>query len=201
MAENTTLIVSAFSGLAGALISQMLTGLFAYLGDKRKADIDLKKSYRSKQVEIAESYYYVTGETMSILKKSVQLWKGRSIPRSGSSYRSMTESLKEADTRLKKMNIDNWKHNLIGLYFNVSLSYDELIAANNKSHELYLNVLDLADKIKSAEDDESRERYTGQYSIGIFDLCSQYDAVYNILAGDMAKVKSELLRSFGSGDY
>lgn len=196
MAENTTLIVSAFSGLAGALISQMLTGLFAYLGDKRKADIDLKKRYRSKQVEIAESYYYVTGETMSILKKSVQLWKGRSIPRSEASYRSMTESLKEADTQLKKMNVDNWKHNLIGLYFNVSLSYDELIAANNKSHELYLNVLDLADKIKSADDEETRERYIGQYSIGVFDLCSQYDAVYNILAGDMEKVKVELLKSF-----
>ncbi|WP_161964467.1 hypothetical protein [Mucilaginibacter endophyticus] len=196
MAENTTLIVSAFSGLAGALISQMLTGLFAYLGDKRKADIDLKKRYRSKQVEIAESYYYVTGETMSILKKSVQLWKGRSIPRSEASYRSMTESLKEADAQLKKMNIDNWKHNLIGLYFNISLSYDELIAANNKSHELYLNVLDLADKIKNSNDDETRERYIGQYSVGIFDLCSQYDTVYNILAGDMEKVKVELMKSF-----
>jgi len=196
MAENTTLIVSAFSGLAGALISQTLTGLFAYLGDKRKADIDLKKRYRSKQVEIAESYYYVTGETMSILKKSVQLWKGRSIPRSEASYRSMAESLKEADAQLKKMNIDNWKHNLIGLYFNISLSYDELIAANNKSHELYLNVLDLADKIKNSNDDETRERYIGQYSVGIFDLCSQYDTVYNILAGDMEKVKVELMKSF-----
>ncbi|QEM13172.1 hypothetical protein [Mucilaginibacter rubeus] len=196
VAENTTLIVSAFSGLAGALISQTLTGLFAYLGDRRKADIDLKKRYRSKQVEIAESYYYVTGETMSILKKSVQLWKGRSIPRSEASYRSMTESLKEADAQLKKMNIDNWKHNLIGLYFNVSLSYDELIAANNKSHELYLNVLDLADKIKNSNDEESRERYIGQYSVGIFDLCSQYDTVYNILAGDMEKVKVELMKSF-----
>jgi hypothetical protein len=195
-AENTTLIVSAFSGLAGALISQTLTGLFAYFGDKRKADIDLKKRYRSKQVEIAESYYYVTGETMSILKKSVLLWKSRNIPHSEASYRSMTESLKDADAQLKKMNVDNWKHNLIGLYFNVSLSYDELIAANNKSHELYLKVLDIADKIRSADNEEDRERYIGQYSIGIFDLCSQYDAVYEILAIDMEKVKAELLRSF-----
>ncbi|WPU98897.1 hypothetical protein SNE26_23065 [Mucilaginibacter sp. cycad4] len=199
-AEHTTLIVSAFSGLAGALISQALTGLFAYLGDKRKADIDLKKRYRSKQVEIAESYYYVTGETMSILKKSVQLWKGRNIPHSEASYRSMTESLKEADAQLKKMNVDNWRHNLIGLYFSVSLAYDELIAANNKSHELYLKVLDIADKIRSADNEEDRERYFGQYSLGIFDLCSQYDAVYEILAGDMGKVKAELLKSFELGN-
>lgn len=200
VAENTTLIVSAFSGLAGALISQTLTGLFAYFGDKRKADIDLKKRYRSKQVEIAESYYYVTGETMSILKKSVLLWKSRNIPHGEASYRSMAESLKEADAQLKKMNVDNWKHNLIGLYFNVSLSYDELIAANNKSHELYLKVLDIADKIRSADNEADRERYFGHYSIGIFDLCSQYDAVYEILAGDMGKVKAELLRSFELGN-
>lgn len=196
-AENTTLIVSAFSGLAGALISQALTGLFAYFGDKRKADIELKSQYRSKQVEIAENYYYVTGETMSILKKSVQLWKGRNIQRSEASYKSMSDSLKEADARLKQMNIDNWKHNLIGLYFNVTLSYDELIAANNKSHELYLKVLDIESKIREASDnEEDRERLIGQYSVAIFDLCSQYDAVYDILASDMSKVKDELLKGF-----
>ncbi|WP_121811983.1 hypothetical protein [Mucilaginibacter kameinonensis] len=195
--EHTTLIVSAFSGLAGALISQALTGLFAYFGDKRKAETELKNQYRSKQVEIVENYYYVTGETMSILKKSVQLWKGRNIQRSEASYKSMSDSLKEADARLKQMNIDNWKHNLIGLYFNVTLSYDELIAANNKSHELYLKVLDIESKIREASDDEEdRERLIGQYSVAIFDLCSQYDAVYDILASDMNKVKDELLKGF-----
>jgi hypothetical protein len=194
--EHTTLVVSAFSGLAGALISQTLTGLFAYFGDKRKAETDLKNQYRNKQVEIAENYYYVTGETMSILKKSVQLWKGRNIQRSEASYKSMTDSLKEADVQLKQMNIDNWRHNLIGLYFNVSLSYNELIAANNRSHELYLKVLDIKEKIRHNENDADKESYIGQFSMGIFDLCNQYEAVYNILAKDMDKVKAELLNSF-----
>jgi hypothetical protein len=196
MAENTTLIVSAFAGLAGALITQALTGLFAYIGDKRKAGIEIKKDYRAKQVEIAEHYYYVTGETMSIPKKSVQLWKGRNIQRSEASYKSMTESLKEADARLKQMNVDNWRHNLIGLYFDVTLSYDELIAANNKSHELYLNVLDIESKLRGADNEEDSERHLGQYSVGIFDLCSQYDKIYHILASDMDKVKTELQKSF-----
>ncbi len=36
MADNATLIsVSAFSGLAGALLTQTLTGLFAYFGKPR----------------------------------------------------------------------------------------------------------------------------------------------------------------------
>ena len=196
MAENTTLMISAFSGLAGALITQALTGLFAYFGDKRKADIEIKKDYRAKQVEIAEHYYYVTGETMAILKKSIQLWKGRNIPRSEASYKSMTESLKEADARLKQMNADNWRHNLIGLYFDVTLSYDELIVANNRSHDLYLKVLDLEESVRNAGNGEERERLIGQYSMGIFDLCSQYDTVYDILAKDMNSVKLKLLNSF-----
>ncbi|WP_162996268.1 hypothetical protein [Mucilaginibacter celer] len=48
------------------------------------------------------------------------------------------------------------RHNLIGLYFDVALSYDELIVANNKSHELYLNVLDIEDKVKNAANDEDK---------------------------------------------
>lgn len=196
-ADSSTLIaVSAFSGLAGAIITQALTGLFAYIGDKRKADIELKSQYRSKKVEIAENYYYVTGETMSILKKSIQLWKGRNIARSEASYKSMSEGLKEADVQLKKMNVDNWKHNLIGLYFDVSLAYDDLIAANNKSHELYLKVLDIEAKIRTADNERDRETYIGQFSMAIFDLCDQYEAVYSILAKDMNKVKAELLKGY-----
>jgi hypothetical protein len=135
---------------------------------------------------------------MSILKKSIQLWKGRNIARSEASYKSMSAGLKEADVQLKKMNIDNWKHNLIGLYFNVSLAYDDLVAANNRSHELYLKVLDIEAKIRTADNDNEtdKELFIGQFSVAIFDLCSQYDAVYNILAKDMDKVKAELLTSF-----
>lgn len=197
MPDNATLIeVSAFSGLAGAILTQTLTGLFAYFGDKRKADIELKAEYRTKKVEIAENYYYVTGETMAILKKSIQLWKGRTIGRSEASYEFMTKDLKEADAQLKKMNVENWRHNLIGLYFDVSLSYDELVVANSESHELYLKVLDLQERVIRADNDQDKEIYLGQFSICIFDLCSQYDAVYNILAKDMNKVKAELTNSF-----
>lgn len=197
MSDNNTLIaVSAFSGLGGAILTQALTGLFAYIGDKRKAGLDLKSEYRKKQVEVAENYYYVTGETMSILKKSILLWKGRNIPRSEMSYKSINEGLKEADAQLKQMNMDNWKHNLIGLYFQVSLSYDELIAANNQSHDLYLKVLDISERIINAADEDEKEQYLGQYSIAIFDLCSQYDAVYDLLVKDMETVKTELMNSF-----
>jgi len=106
--------------------------------------IELSKEYRNKKVEIAENYYYVTGETMSILKKSIQLWKGRNIQRSEASYKSMSESLKEADS----------------------------------------------------SNDEVKDRLFGQYRLAKFDLCSQYDTVYAILANDIDIVKTNLLATF-----
>jgi hypothetical protein len=41
-----------------------------------------------------------------------------------------------------------------------------------------------------------KERLLGKYHVGIFDLCSQYDAIYNMLEKDMNAVKTELLRTF-----
>ena len=82
MADNTTLIeVSAFSGLAGALLTQMMTGIFAYFSDQRKYHHEIKNLYRSKKAEIGENFYYMTGEIMAIVKKNIGYWKNWKIGR------------------------------------------------------------------------------------------------------------------------
>ncbi|MFC0514593.1 hypothetical protein ACFFGT_10285 [Mucilaginibacter angelicae] len=58
------------SGLAGALLSQGLTGMFTYIADKRKFRSDIKNQYRNKQVETAESYYLVTDGIWISLKRA-----------------------------------------------------------------------------------------------------------------------------------
>lgn len=196
MQENSTLIeVSAFSGLAGAILSQALSGIFAYLGDKRKSATELKSQYRNKKIEIAENFYYMTGETMTILRKSIEYWKDRSKLRSEASITFFNKEMKKLDAYMEKLNSENWKHTLISLYFDVSLSYKELIEANSKSHLLYLGLLDIADQIKEAKA-ESKDNLLGKYYVGIFDLCGQYDDIYSMLQKDMDSVKTELLRTF-----
>jgi len=98
------------------------------------------------------------------------------------------------NSHLEKLNSENWKHSLISLYFNITLSYNELINANNKSHALYLTILDIADQIKANKG--INEDLIGEYYIGIFDLCSQYENIYAMLAKDMETVKTELFRTF-----
>jgi len=163
MIDHTSLIaLSAFSGLAGAILTQVLTGVFAYYGDKRKSQLELNKAYRDKQVEVAEQFYYVTGETMAVIKKNIEHFKDRSRSRSEASINFFDKEIKKLEAYLDKLKADNWKQNLIGLYFNVSLSYQGLIEANNQSHLLFLRLLDIADKIKKTNDPD-KEKLIGDY--------------------------------------
>lgn len=193
--NDNIVALSAFSGLAGAILTQALTGLFSYFGDKRKSKIELNKLYRDKQVEVAEQFYYVTGETMTRLRKSIEHWKDSNKARSEASISFFNKEIKMLDSYMDKLNADKWKHNLIDLYFNVTLSHSKLITANTNTHTMFLNLLDIADQIKKAKDAD-KELLLGQYHIGIFDLCSQYEDIYRMLESDMQTVKSALLNSF-----
>ncbi|MGN8070916.1 hypothetical protein [Mucilaginibacter sp. SG564] len=194
MPDNNTLIaVSAFSGLAGALLTQTLTGFFAYISDKRKSGTDLKNQLRNKQIEIAEAYYFMTGETMAQVKKNINYWTNRN--RSDASFAYLQKEIKKLDARLEQLNTENWKHNLVSLYFQVSLSLDEILDTNTRTHALYLKTLDIADQLNKAKKEE-QELLLGQYNLAIFDLCGQYELLYQMLEQDMQKVKTALLHSF-----
>ena len=194
--ENTTLIgVSAFSGLAGAILTQSITGLFAYFEDKRKSKSELNKQYRNKQIEVAEQFYFVIGETMARLRKSIEHWKGLNKARTEVSIGFFNKEIKELDAYLEKVKAENWKYNLIDLYFNIKLSHSELIEANAKSHGIFLNLLDIADQIKKGKEADKNE-LRGRYHKGIFDICSLYDDIYKMLESDMQTVKTALLNSF-----
>lgn len=196
MINSVTLFeVSAFSGLAGAVLTQTLTGMLAYLADRRKDKTKSRNLFRSKRIEIAEKFYYVTGETMTVVKKSMDHLKERQKVRSEASMNVVNQEIKKLDGYLEKLNTENWQQNLIGLYFNIALSYDRLIAANSRSHGLYLQLLDARAQIKSAEEAEL-ENWYGKYHLTLFDLYGQYEDIYRLLEADMAKVKKELLNSF-----
>jgi hypothetical protein len=193
--NQTLVVLTAFAGLAGALLTQLLTGLFGYFGDRRKAKLERSNLYRAKQVEVAEQFYFMTGETMSVLRKSVEYWKGKNKSRSDAGVAFFNKEMKKLDAYMEKLQAENWKQNLIGLYFDVTLSYDRVIAANTRSHTLYLGLLDTAEQIAKA-DGKEKERLLGKYHLGLFDLCAQYDDIYNMLAKDMASVKAALLETF-----
>jgi hypothetical protein len=173
MADHNTLIeISAFSALAGALVTQLMNGLFVYYSDKRKYRIEVKNAYRNKKIEIGENFYYLNGETMSLLKKSIAYWRKRN-----------------------QFYADNWKYNLVNLYFKVNLSIDEINEENQKSHGLFIKVRELADRIKDASEGDKEALY-GEYSFSTYDLINQYEHIYSLLEQDMNVVKDELLREF-----
>ncbi|MEO8885796.1 MAG: hypothetical protein ABI367_07010 [Mucilaginibacter sp.] len=185
-------IIAAFAGLAGALLTQLLTGLFGYLGDRRKAKTERQLLFRNKQIEVAEQFYFMTGETMTVLRKSVEHWKNKNKQRSQASISFFNREIKKLDTYLEKLRTEHWKHNLVGLYFDVKLSHDRLIAANNRSHALYLTLLDTAEQIQQTGNEDLLKKY----HTSLFDLCSQYDTIYQLLEEDLQRVKTALTTSF-----
>jgi len=185
--------VSAFSGLAGALLTQALTGLFSYLGDKRKTHTELKTSFRNKQVDIAENFYYVTGEKMAIVKKNIGYWRNWNNSRSGASLEFLNKEMVKLNAYLEKLDMENWKCNLVSLYFNVMLTNDSLIASNDQSKALYLKVLDITEALKHALPESKSDLY-GLYDNAISDMCNHYEQVYARMAEDMLVVKTGLLR-------
>jgi hypothetical protein len=196
MADHNTLIeISAFSALAGALVTQLMNGLFVYYSDKRKYRIEVKNAYRNKKIEIGENFYYLNGETMSLLKKSIAYWRKRNQFTSERSLEFIGKEIKQTEEHIAKVYADNWKYNLVNLYFKVNLSIDEINEENQKSHGLFIKVRELADRIKDASE-EDKEALYGEYSFSTYDLVNQYEHIYSLLEQDMNVVKDELLREF-----
>jgi hypothetical protein len=196
MADHVSFIELSASGLAGAVLTQALTGLFAYHGDKRKENSALKMTYRNKQIEIAENFYFVTGETMTMVRKNIEYWQNRSKPRSEASISFFKGEMKKLDDYLENLKATSWKHNLTGLYFNIHLSYGKLIAANSRCHAMHLRLTDLAEQIRECGDPQEKNKWLGVYFTLVFDLCAEYEAIYNLLEKDMHNVKNELAHIF-----
>ena len=196
MAENMGLIeLSAFSGLAGALLTQIIVAANTYFTDKRKQAFELNNLYRNKKVEIGESFCYVTGEKMALIKKNIRYWKNWNDSRRESSILFLQKEMTRLNRDMERFDAKNWKYNLIHLYFDVSFTDDEIVASNEKTHRLYLKVLDLTDKIRHSAGGDKEDLY-GHYAVAVFEMCSEYEAVYARLKNDMDAVKKQLLREF-----
>ncbi|MDB5024216.1 MAG: hypothetical protein JWP78_1971 [Mucilaginibacter sp.] len=169
MEHSTIIILTAFSGLAGALLTQLMTGLFSYINDRRKQTAELTGQFRNKKVEIGESFYFINGELMTMIRKNIAYWKNLHNGRSEASRSFMHKEMEKLDAYQAKLNAENWKYNLIGIYFDVPFTFNEMLDANRRSHELYLKITDLSEKIKSAATPEAEELYKF-YNVSIFVL-------------------------------
>ncbi|NCD70135.1 hypothetical protein [Mucilaginibacter agri] len=193
--RDLIIAISAFSGLAGALLTQLMTGIFSYYADKRKDSIAVRRAFRNKKIEVGENFYYLNGETMALLKKSIDYWMKRSQLNSVENIEFIGKEVKHTEELIAKAYAENWKYNLVTLYFDVKLSISEINEENIKSHSLFIRIREIAELIKHAPEEELEFLY-GEYSFKTLDLISQYEHVYQLLKQDMEVVKRELLKEF-----
>jgi hypothetical protein len=196
MADNSSFIaISAFSGLAGALLTQTLTGIFTYFGDKRNYRHEHTNLFKARKIEIGENFYYMTGERMAVISKNISYWKNWNNSRSEASLEFLNKEMVRLNTYLEKLDNENWKFNLINLYFDVSLTNEKVIESNAKSKQLYLRVLDIIHHLKHSDKNDQEGLYQ-QYAVALFDMCSHYGELYLKIQRDMDLIKAELLDEY-----
>ncbi|WP_345954253.1 hypothetical protein [Mucilaginibacter sp. PAMB04168] len=196
MAANNMLIeVSAYAGFAGALLTQIINATIIYFTDKRKYRTEVKNLYRDKKIDIGENFYYLSGESMTMLKKSITFWKNRSNAQSEMSLAFLNKERKKIEEQTLKLNSENWRYNLISLYFNVSLSFSDVQEYNAKAQSCFLKILDLADRLNKAGEEE-KDLLCGVYAVHVFDLCSLYEDMYKRIEKDTNVVRDELREEF-----
>ena len=193
---NTNLTgIIAFSGLAGALLAQLISVVSAYLLEKRRYGQGIRNLYREKKLECGENFYFMNGERMDLIKKNTQYWKNWTVSRSQASRDHLNREMNKLIGYIEKINSENWKYNLINLYFEVSLNNERIHELNAQSHLKYLRVLDISEQIKKSQPAD-RPELEQQYALAIFDMCSHYEAIYEMLEQDMQTVKSAMLQEF-----
>ena len=146
-------------------------------------------------VEIGENYYYITGEMLAAITKNINYWRNNHPLRSTPSIAFIKKETLKFNSYIEKLNTDNWKFNLIGMYYTVSYSSEEIHKDNERSHQLYLRYLDLSEKIEAVDNGDSEQLYKS-YSETLLDMIDHYEAIYKKLKNDMIIVRNQMLNEF-----
>jgi hypothetical protein len=195
--EPSYLVFTALAGLAGALLTQLMTGLFSYVNDRRKQKAEVQMLYRGKKVEIGENFYFMNGELMAMIKKNIAYWRSKWDDRSETTLDFLRREMDRLDAYQAKLQAENWKYNLIGIYYTIPYSFHAMLEDNQRSHELYLEVLDFSERIKKALPAERGDFFKDYYAV-VLALCNHYEKVYAGMEDNMATVKNAMLAEFGA---
>jgi len=70
------------------------------------------------------------------------------------------------EEQMQKLNSENWRYNLINLYYDVSLSFSDVQEYRAKAQSYFLKILDPADQLSKGSEEE--EMIYGMYAVHIF---------------------------------
>jgi hypothetical protein len=188
-------IFAAFSGLAGALLTQLMTGLFSYVNDRRKQKTEARNLLRGKKIEIGENFYFMSGELMAMIKKNIAYWKNRHDYRSEVSLGFLRLEMDRLDVYQSKLQTENWKYNLVAIYYDIPYSFGAMLEDNKRSHELYLKVLDFSEIIKRTLPQEKEDVFI-DYKTTLAELCVHYQKIYDHMEANMSAICATLRTDF-----
>ena len=177
------------------MLTQLMTGLFSYVNDRRKQRTAVRNLLREKKIEIGENFYFMSGELMSMIRKNIAYWQNRQDYRSEASLGFLKLEMDRLDAYQSKLQTENWKYNLVGIYYTIPYPFGEMLEDNKRSHELYLKVLDYSEVIRKALPQE-REDMVGDYQAVLAELCVHYEQIFQRMGANMEAVSTALRTDF-----
>ena len=132
---------------------------------------------------------------MTVIRKNITVWQSRNCARSQASMEALNKEVATFTAYLEKLYAENWKYNLVSLYFPVKFTAAAVMESNKISQKYRLAILDVTAEIQEASREQQESLYQ-KYALLIFDMCGHYEAVYSKMEQDRIIVKDELLRDF-----
>ena len=130
------------------------------------------------------------------LIRTLAFGKNWNNSRTDASLDFLNKETQRFNTYMDKLNADNWKFNLIGLYFTINYTTEDIAKSNEQSDNFTFVTLTFQIKLKGRDDEHEKELLYQQYAVTVFDMCSHYENIYKRLEQDMNGVKTQLLKDF-----
>lgn len=134
---------------------------------------------------------------MAVIRKNIDFWQNWNNGHSEASLEALGKEVSKFTAYMEKLYAENWKHNLIGLYFPITFTAEQVMESNAISKKYRLSILDLTAAIQRAAQEDQEPLYQA-YALVIFDMCSHYEHLYEKMERDRAIVKTALLGDFSA---
>ncbi len=186
-------IVSAGSALLGVIVSQIITAINSKSSDHRKHNFEIIKTKLARKIEVGESFYYISGENLQLMKAMVHYIKTKSIVQSKLSKEFLQNGYTRLHADFEKIKSDNHSANLINLYFNVGVSFELISKSDLEAKNIFLNLYELnSEYSRSTNSAAYNERLAEGIAKEMINLCNHFEKSIERTKEDMDTVAQAL---------
>lgn len=169
----------------------IITNTYNYFTEKSKRKFEIFKISTLKKIEVGEKFFFISGENLQLILTSVYSIKKRPELESKANKELLQKSLEEMHEEFKKIASEKNIYGMVSLYFDVKLTYKNILESDLKTTNILLKIFELSDKLQTAEL-KDKIQYLEPIRKAYDELCAHYEKIISHIEDDMAIVQQEI---------